>query len=390
MKVPLFSPAVQNDLLAADLKAKFHEVLESGYFILGGEVESFEREAGEYLGAEYAIGVSSGTDALLVALMALGIGPGDEVIVPAFTFFATAGVVQRVGATPVFGDVCLSCYQIRPEEVERRISEKTKAVIPVHLFGHAADLTEIQKVLSGRKIAIIEDVAQSMGVQVSGRHGGTVGDLGCFSFFPTKNLGGFGDGGMVTTQNADLAEKVRRLRNHGMHPKYYHAEVGGNFRLDALQAALLRIKLPHLDAYVAARQSNAEYYMERLPQAERIMVNSGQCCHDDGSDSAEQVDILLPLVASGQVPTWNQFTVRVQHGKRDALHRHLIEHGVGAEVYYPVPLHQQQCFAAYRQEGALLCTELLCSEVLSLPIYPELEPAQLDYVIETVHAWVKQ
>ncbi|MEM6883775.1 MAG: DegT/DnrJ/EryC1/StrS family aminotransferase [Verrucomicrobiota bacterium] len=388
MKVPLFSPIAQNDPLATELQAKFKAVLESGYFILGPEVEGFESEAADYLGAEHAIGVSSGTDALLIALMALGIGPGDEVIVPSFTFFATAGVVQRVGATPVFADVCLSCYQLKPEEVERRITEKTKAVIPVHLFGHAADLTEIQNVVSDKDIAMVEDVAQSMGVKVGGNYGGTMGDIGCFSFFPTKNLGGFGDGGLVTAQDVKLAEKLRRLRNHGMHPKYYHAEVGGNFRLDALQAALLRIKLPHLDIYLAGRQKNAEYYLEHLPYSDRVIINTGKCCHDAGSDNGSQAAILLPLVASGQVPTWNQFTIRVRGGKRDALREYLMEHGVGAEVYYPVPLHQQECFTEYLPKGALPNTELLCDEVLSLPVYPELHTDQLDHVIQTIHNWV--
>jgi len=384
MKVPLFSPLAQNEPLGTELQAKFQSVLESGYFILGPEVEGFEAEVAGYLGLEHAVGVSSGTDALLIALMALGIGAGDEVIVPSFTFFATAGVVQRVGAVPVFADVCPSCYQIRPEEVERLITEKTRAVIPVHLFGHAADVSLIQKVVAGKDIAVVE-----VGVKASGSYGGTIGDLGCFSFFPTKNLGGFGDGGLVSTRSAELAEKVRRLRNHGMHPKYYHAEAGGNFRLDALQAALLRIKLPYLSSYLAARQQNAEYYLAELCKHERIEMNDDDCCQGEDNDYVDpDAAILLPMTAAEQQPTWNQFTVRVRGGKRDALREYLMEHGVGAEVYYPVALHQQACFSAHKSQEPLSNTELLCEEVLSLPVYPELDSHQMDHVIETVLGWV--
>jgi dTDP-4-amino-4,6-dideoxygalactose transaminase len=391
MTVPLFSPLAQNESLAAELQEKFEQVLASGYFILGPEVEAFESECAAYLGASHAIGVSSGTDALLIALMALDIGPGDEVIVPSFTFFATAGVVTRLGATPVFADVCPACYQIQPQEVSRLLSAKTRAVIPVHLFGHAADVVGIQQVVSGKDIAVVEDVAQSMGAQAGGRMAGTIGDVGCFSFFPTKNLGGFGDGGLVTTEDAALAEKVRRLRNHGMHPKYYHAEVGGNFRLDALQAALLRIKLPHLDGYLQRRQRNAEYYLSGLSALEGVAVNSTAACGPDCTcprEAGADALIGLPMTRQGQQPAWNQFTIRVKNGKRDELREFLMEAGIGAEVYYPVPLHEQQCFATDRPEGELVNTKVLSEEVLSLPVYPELELSQIDEVIRKISDWL--
>ncbi len=391
MKVPLFSPLAQNQSLATELQSTFQSVLESGYFILGPEVEAFEAEVAAYLGAAHAVGVSSGTDALLVALMALDIGPGDEVIVPSFTFFATAGAVQRVGATPVFADVCPACYQIQPAIVERLMTEKTRAVIPVHLFGHAAEVQKIAAVVAGRNIAVVEDVAQAMGAKVAGAYAGTVGTFGCFSFFPTKNLGGFGDGGMVTTQDAALAEQVRRLRNHGMYPKYYHHEVGGNFRIDALQSALLRKKLPHLDEYLQLRKQNAERYLVGLSSLDRVAVNQAANCGCDCAcvaSAAEGAALLLPMVRPDQEQTWNQFTVRVMGGKRDALLEYLQAHGIGAEVYYPVALHQQQCFAAYRPVAPLPHTEQLCQEVLSLPVYPELQPEQIDYVIDKITDWL--
>lgn len=391
MKVPLFSPLAQNEPLAEELQKAFQNVLKSGYFILGPEVAGMEREAAAHLGADHAVGVSSGTDALLIALMALGVGAGDEVIVPSFTFFATAGVVKRLGAKPVFADVCPACYQIQPADVQRLISDKTKAIIPVHLFGHTADVDGIRQVVDGRPISIVEDVAQSMGAVTGGRFAGTIGELGCFSFFPTKNLGGFGDGGLVTTQDAELAEKIRRLRNHGMHPKYYHSEVGGNFRIDALQAALLRIKLPHLDQYLSARRFNAQRYLSELSQHPAV-ESAGYACGHDCACELEKNDaaILLPMTRCGQEPTWNQFTIRVRNGKRNALREFLLEHDIGAEIYYPVPLHRQECFAAYMPSEPLSHTELLCEEVLSLPVYPELKSGQLAYVIETIQGWLDQ
>ncbi|MEM6821416.1 MAG: DegT/DnrJ/EryC1/StrS family aminotransferase [Verrucomicrobiota bacterium] len=394
MKVPLFDPKPQNRLLTDDLHQAFSDVLESGYFILGSEVERFERNIAEWHGVNHAIGVSSGTDALLIALMALQVGPGDEVILPSFTFFATAGVVHRLGARPIFADVCPASYQILPSEVERCLSPRTKAVIPVHLFGHSANVEEIRKVIGDRETFIVEDVAQAMGASRSGKKVGSLGDLGCLSFFPTKNLGGFGDGGMVLTCSDDLAETVKQLRNHGMFPKYYHRQVGGNFRLDAMQAALLNAKLPQVDSYLEGRDRHAKRYLEKLVQHPSISVavpvDSSNC---QVKHNNKQISIWAPYVCPDQVPTWNQFTVRIVsfgrgEDRRDSLRQWLLEREIGSEIYYPVALHKQECFRAEGEGVVLPHTECLCEEVLSLPVYPELEDSQIDYVIEQIFAWL--
>ena len=389
MKVPLFSPREQNAALADELKQRFGNVLDSGTFILGNEVEAFEHEVADYLHVNHAVGVSSGTDALLIALMAAGIGSGDEVVVPSFTFFATAGAVQRLGARPVFADVCPACYQMMPDEVERSISERTRAIIPVHLFGQAAPANDIVSLAQKRGIQVIEDVAQAMGAKIGSLYAGVWGNFGCFSFFPTKNLGGFGDGGAVTTNDAQLADQLRRLRNHGMHPKYYHSAVGGNFRLDAIQAALLRVKLPQLDDYLSLRKGHADRYRRRLGEHSQIVTDGIACgsCSCRKARSAEGI-ISLPVVRDGQEPTWNQFTIRVHQGRRDALKQYLSDQGVASEIYYPVPLHMQECFRGDQEALSLPHTEQLCSEVLSLPVYPELKEAQIDFVIDTILAWV--
>ncbi|MGF1678374.1 MAG: DegT/DnrJ/EryC1/StrS family aminotransferase [Candidatus Methylacidiphilales bacterium] len=394
MKVPLFSPLAQNEALASALHEVFKSVLDSGIFILGSEVEVFEKEFAAWHGMNESVAISSGTDALLVALMAAGVGPGDEVIVPSFTFFATAGVVSRLGARPVFADVCPACYLMQPDDVEHLIVPgKTKAVIPVHLFGHAMDMNAMEELGKRYGVVIVEDVAQAMGARCGEQRVGTRGDFGCFSFFPTKNLGGFGDGGMVLARRAEDADRVRRLRNHGMHPKYHHAEVGGNFRLDALQCALLRVKLPHVEHYLECRAQHAGEYLRRLRELPGVSVESSPTCNTCACGKggrAEKTDarLVLPEVRRGQTPAWNQFTVRVPHGQRDALKQWLLEHGVGSEIYYPVPLHQQTCFSVQQPASSLPHTELLCQEVLSLPVYPEMTPNQRDHVIETLNAWL--
>ena len=367
--VPLLDLNQQNQPLAAELKDTFARVLDSSQFILGPEVTEFERQVATGVGATHAIGVSSGTDALLLSLMALGIGPGDEVLCPSFTFFATAGSVSRTGATPVFVDSLDDDFNLDLEDAARRVTDKTKAIIPVHLFGQAADMDAVQRLASAHDLMVLEDAAQSMGTQFGEKKAGTMGDLCAFSFFPSKNLGGFGDGGMITTNDDALAERVRILRVHGGAPKYYHKAIGGNFRLDPLQAALLRAKLVHLPVYIAKRRANAATYLERL--AESTPVREGR--------------LLLPSEMSGRTHTWNQFTLRVTNGKRDALMEHLAANQIGSAIYYPVPLHRQECFSNLAGvEARLPICEKMADEVLSIPIYPELSTEQIDHVINTI------
>lgn len=355
MTVPLLDLNRQNAVLQADLTAAFERVLRSGHFILGGEVDAFEREAAAALGAKHAIAVSSGTDAILVALMALGVGPGDEVICPSFTFFATAGCIARLGATPVFADVDAATFNLDAADVARRITPRTKALMPVHLFGQSAEMEPLLALAKDHKLAVVEDAAQALGARYRDQACGTIGDCGTFSFFPSKNLGGFGDGGLVTTNRGDLAERIRLLRTHGAKPKYYHQVVGGNFRLDALQCALLRVKLPHLPAYCAARQRNAATYSTQL---------------------AGLPGIVQPAAAPHCEHIWNQYTLRVPGpGRRDALRTHLMARGIGHEIYYPLPLHQQACFA-HLPKVVLPVSEQLATEVLSIPIFPELTEAE--------------
>ena len=367
--VPLLDLNQQNQPLAAELKDTFARVLDSSQFILGPEVTEFERQVAAGVGATHAIGVSSGTDALLLSLMALDIGPGDEVLCPSFTFFATAGSVSRTGATPVFVDSLDDDFNLDLEDASRRVTDKTKAIIPVHLFGQAADMDAVQRLASAHDLMVLEDAAQSMGTQFGEKKAGTMGDLCAFSFFPSKNLGGFGDGGMITTNDDALAERVRILRVHGGAPKYYHKAIGGNFRLDPLQAALLRAKLGHLPVYIAKRRANAATYLERL--AESAPVREGR--------------LLLPSEMSGRTHTWNQFTLRVTNGKRDALMEHLAANQIGSAIYYPVPLHRQECFSNLAGvEARLPICEKMADEVLSIPIYPELSTEQIDHVINTI------
>lgn len=367
--VPLLDLNQQNQPLAAELKDTFARVLDSSQFILGPEVTEFERQVAAGVGVTHAIGVSSGTDALLLSLMALDIGPGDEVLCPSFTFFATAGSVSRTGATPVFVDSLDDDFNLDLEDAARRVTDKTKAIIPVHLFGQAADMDAVQRLASAHDLMVLEDAAQSMGTQFGEKKAGTMGDLCAFSFFPSKNLGGFGDGGMITTNDDALAERVRILRVHGGAPKYYHKAIGGNFRLDPLQAALLRAKLGHLPVYIAKRRANAATYLERL--AESAPVREGR--------------LLLPSEMSGRTHTWNQFTLRVTNGKRDALMEHLAANQIGSAIYYPVPLHRQECFSNLAGvEARLPICEKMADEVLSIPIYPELSTEQIDHVINTI------
>lgn len=359
--------------LKHELEQKFSAFLMSGSYILGPEMAAFEKKCAELIGVKHAFGTSSGTDSLLLALMALNIGPGDEVICPTFTFFATAGTIHRTGATPVFVDVELHDFNTSAELVQAAITERTKAIMPVHLFGQCAPLAKMRELGP----PIIEDAAQAIGAVGDCGPAGAVGAFGCFSFFPSKNLGAFGDAGLITTQDDDLAEQARIMRTHGGKPKYFHKVVGGNFRMDPLQAVLLGPKLPRLDAATEQRIKNAAVYTEAFRAAGVGEPNDGQ------RDSAAP---LLWPVASGGRHIYNQYVIRVPgKGRRDALMAHLDKKNVGTQIYYPVPMHLQQCFASLGgKRGAFPNAELACDEVLALPIFPELREEELAYAAKSV------
>ncbi|HKE87821.1 MAG TPA: DegT/DnrJ/EryC1/StrS family aminotransferase [Vicinamibacterales bacterium] len=362
LKVPLLDLQPQYAAIRADVLAAIERVCDSQHFIMGQEVERFEAEIAEMIGVAHAVGVSSGTDALLVALMSLGIGPGDEVITPTFSFFATAGSVARLGATPVFVDVRPDTLMMDAEAVAAALTTRTKAIVPVHLFGLSADMDPIVALASSRGVPVVEDAAQALGATYRGRQAGTIGTLGCFSFFPSKHLGAFGDAGLVTTNDAGLAARVRRLRNHGMEPKYYHHEIGGNFRLDALQAAVLRVKLPHMPAWNAQRRANAARYGELFSQMRQVNV---------------------PVEPSDRVHTYHQYVVRVR--ERDRVRAHLASRDIATEVYYPVPFHRQTCFAAYTHSpDAYPVADRAALEVLALPVFPGLSGDQQAHVVASV------
>lgn len=394
MPVPLLDVNAQNLPLEEELTETFTRVLHSGRFILGEEVEAFERECAELTGAAHAVSVSSGTDALLAALMASGIRPGDEVLCPSFTFFASAGSIQRVGAVPVFCDVCPVCFNLDLNSARARLTEKTKAVMPVHLFGQAADMDALLAFAAGNGLSVIEDAAQSFGARYRDRCCGTIGDFGCFSFFPSKNLGGFGDGGLVTTGDANHAEHLRRLRNHGMHPKYRHREVGANFRMDALQCALLRVKLRHYAEYTAGRQRNAALYTAMLSQLPGVTLADPRHCKcaaaQDEEFEVRSTTLALPVAYGHNTHIWNQYTLRVLGGWRDSLRDHLAARGIGCEIYYPIPLHQQECFRGLPPHALQPCpvAEQLAEEVLSIPVYPELTEGQVNEVAAAIGEWV--
>lgn len=376
MEVPLLDVRRQNGPIGAELREAFARVLDSGQFILGAEVERFEGAAAEIAGARFAIGMSSGTDAILAALMALGIGAGDEVICPTFTFFATAGCVARVGATPVFADSCPECFNIDSALLEALITPRTRAVIPVHLFGQPADMDPILEIARRRGLHVIEDAAQAFGAEYRGKPVGALGDFGAVSFFPTKNLGALGDAGLLVTNDPALAERARLFRNHGAKARYYHDAVGGNFRLDALQAALLAVKLPLLGQYTAARQRNLCEYTRALAGLER----------------GERVSILTPGAHSDRTHIANQYTLRVRPGPawrqpespRDVLCAYLRKRGIASAIYYPVPLHRQACFARSGAPARLPVAEALAGEVVSLPVFPEMTDQERAAVVAAI------
>jgi dTDP-4-amino-4,6-dideoxygalactose transaminase len=376
MQVPLLDLRRQNLPLEAELAAAFRRVLHSGRFILGPEVEQFENAAAAAAGVRFGIGMSSGTDAILAALMALDIGPGDEVICPSLTFFATAGCITRLGAQPVFADSCPECFNLEPHTLEPLITPRTKAIVPVHLFGQAADLDPILDLARRHNLAVVEDAAQAFGAEYRGRPVGSFGHFATISFFPTKNLGALGDAGLLVTDDPALAEKARLLRNHGMHPKYFHGMVGGNFRLDALQAALLAVKLPYLAEYSARRRRNASEYTRALTPFRH-----------GGS-----VEIVPPATHPDRTHIVNQYTIRVRRGPhwrhvdspRDRLRQWLAGRGIAAEIYYPVPLHAQECFRRFGPYPALPVAEAAAGEVLSLPVFPELTAEEHAAVVTAI------
>ena len=366
MKVPLLDLREQYRAIRAELDPLIREVFESQQFILGPRVQECEEAVARYCGVPFACGVSSGTDALLMALMAEGVGPGDEVVTSAYTFFATAGSIARTGATPVFADMEAGAFSIAPADLERRITARTKAVIPVHLFGQMADMPALLGLTRPKGIVVIEDACQAIGSELGGRRAGAIGEYGCFSFFPSKNLGCAGDGGAVTTGDAARAEKLRWLRNHGMNPKYYHRMIGGNFRLDDLQAVVVTVKMRRLEAWTAARQEHAARY-------DRLLAEAGL---------VERERVTPPPVVRGR-HVFNQYVIRARH--RDELKNWLAAKDVGTEVYYPVPLHRQECFRSlgYR-DGDFPESERAAAETLALPVYPELTSAQQEYVVDSI------
>jgi dTDP-4-amino-4,6-dideoxygalactose transaminase len=380
IEVPLLDLRSQYAPLREEIERAMREVCDAQQFVLGPRVAEFERQIAEHSHARYAIGMSSGTDALLVALMALGIGAGDEVVTTPFTFFASAGVVARLGARPVFCDIDETTFNLSPDAVadflsiecerqgkrlvNRRTGGTVKAIMPVHLYGQMADMESLMELARRYGLAVVEDAAQAIGAELSnGARAGSVGDIGCFSFFPTKNLGAFGDAGMCVTNDAELAQKLTILRVHGGEPKYFHAVVGGNFRLDELQAAVLLVKLPHLDEWTRARQRNAARYTRLFAAA--------------GVGGA----LRTPDVVEGQRHIFNQYVLRV--GRRDELRAYLARERIGTEIYYPLPLHRQECFAylGYPAEACPVSARA-AEEVIALPIYPELSDEQLEYVAE--------
>jgi len=374
MQVPLLDLKAQYASIKEEIRAALDEVLESQIFILGPKVEELEKKIAAYSNVKHAVGVSSGSDALLISLMALGIGPGDEVITSPFTFFATAGVIARLRAVPVFVDIDPVTYNIDPEKIEAAVTPRTKAIIPIHLFGQCADMQPIMEIAAKHGLIVIEDAAQSLGAEYRGRRAGAIGHLGIFSFFPSKNLGGFGDGGMVVTNDEVLYERVKVLRVHGAKPKYYHKIVGGNFRLDAIQAAVLTVKMKYLDGWSQKRRDNAGSYDRQLAEARPIDIVLPKAVYRDGGDRDYHI--------------YNQYTIRTK--QRDGLQRFLKDQGVATEIYYPLPLHLQECFKdlGYKK-GDFPVAEESVGAVISLPIYPELSTAQKDYIVEKIREFYR-
>lgn len=388
MKVPLLDLKAQYKTIKTEIDKALIDVAESQNLILGAEVEKLEKNLCEYLECKHAIGVSSGTDALLVALMAIDIKPDDEVIIPTYSFFATAGVVSRLNAKPVFIDSDPVTFNLDPSKLKSLITKKTKAIVPVHLYGQSAEMDPIMQIAKEFNLKVIEDSAQSIGTQYKdGRKAGNIGDIGCYSFYPSKNLGCFGDGGLVTTNDDELAAKLRILRVHGGKPKYYHRIIGGNFRIDAIQAAVLSVKLPHLDSWTKRRQENAELYTKFF-KANGLAEEEGRLKYDNANK------ILLPKPVYKEFNLkyyhiYNQYVIRVEN--RDEVRKNLTDNEIGTEIYYPVPFHLQECFAylGYK-EGDFPVSEWCAKDSIALPIYPELTPEQIEFVVTTIKKFLEK
>lgn len=362
--VPMLDVNRGNHPLAVEFQTAIDSVFKTGRFLHGPEVQQLEKSVAGCCGTKHAIGCASGSDALLLSLMALEIGSGDEVIVPSFTFFATASAVWRLGARPVFVDIDPQTFNMDPRGIEQAITKATKAIIPVHLFGQMAPMDEIMQIAEAYHLRVIEDAAQSIAAAYQGRSAGSIGDVGCLSFYPTKNLGAFGDAGMITTNQDELADRLRLLAAHGMQSTYYHNEVGINSRLDSIQAAVLNVKISQLNKITAARRANAARYAELFSEINAIS------------------EIQLPETVDDAFHVWNQYTIRIAQGRRDELRSYLQQHGIGTGVYYPVPLHQQKCFASLDLPSwGLPETERAAGEVLSLPIFPELTVQEQQLVV---------
>ncbi|MDO8525881.1 MAG: DegT/DnrJ/EryC1/StrS family aminotransferase [Candidatus Omnitrophota bacterium] len=366
MKIPLLDLKAQYAVIRQEVEAALNKVIENQDFILGREVSSFEKETAEYCGTKYGVGVASGTDALILALKALNVGPGDEVITTPFTFFATAESISIVGARPVFVDIDPKTYNIDPALVAKKITRYTKAIMPVHLYGQCADMDPIMDVARKHGLKVIEDNAQAIGATYKGRPSGSMGDIGALSFFPSKNLGGFGDGGMCVTNDAKLAEKISCLRVHGSAVRYIHSEIGMNSRLDNLQAAVLRIKLKYLDKWLQARKGIADFYNGKL----------------------KNLPITCPYVPGYNVHTYHQYTLRVQGSGfrvQEKIMKYLADNGIETRTYYPIPLHLQDCYKGLGcKKGDIKESERACEEAFSIPVFPELTQDQKDYVIEII------
>ncbi len=369
-RIPLLDLRAQYAAIRDEIRAAMDRVVESQLFILGPEVEAFEREIAEYCGCAHAVGVSSGSDALLVSLMAAGIGQGDEVITTAYSFYASAGAIARVGARPVFVDIRADDYNIDAARIADVVTPRTRAILPVHLFGQTAEMDPIMEIATKHDLLVIEDAAQAIGAEYRGRRAGSIGHFGCFSFFPSKNLGGFGDGGLVTTNDAALAERLRLLRAHGAKPKYHSRLIGGNFRLDALQAAVLRVKLRHLEGWTEGRRRNAQRYTSMLST---LSTKGGRA-------------VTAPVDVPERRHIYNQFVVRT--AERDALHEHLGQAQIGTEIYYPIPLHLMDSFRYLgHKEGEFPQSEIAARDSLALPVYPELTQEMQQRVVDVIGEW---
>jgi dTDP-4-amino-4,6-dideoxygalactose transaminase len=384
MRVPLLDLKPQYQSLKKELDEAVSNVIESQYFILGPEVAEMECEIAGYTKSKYALGVSSGTDALLIALMAIDIQPDDEVIIPTYSFFATAGVVARLNAIPVFADIDPVTFNIDPGEIEKKITDKTKAIIPVHLYGQSCEMDAIMEIAKKHDLKVIEDAAQAIGTQYkNGNCVGAIGDIGCFSFFPSKNLGCYGDGGVVTTNNEELFNKMKMLRMHGMEPKYYHKIIGGNFRLDALQAAVVRVKLPHLNGWSEQRRKNAELY-------NKLFIEAGLAEETGKTEFDPKNKVLLPKAVYKNndltnYHIYNQYIIRSE--KRDELKQHLADNEVMTDIYYPVAFHNQECFQDPKiksRNSSFPNADFACDHSLALPIYPDLSTEQIEWVVESI------